>query len=148
MFRNNSGIGSGEVIYSGGIIAKGLSGAGLLFFGIALLVFTMLLPSSWIKSREGVANIVAFISVLMGFSLLLWSVASVKNLRLQLLEKRTLQIAKNHKGILTPTQLAIEANINVSKANELLKDFQQKGVAEIFANEAGAVSYKFYDLIS
>ena len=148
MIKSETGIGSNEVLSSGGIIAKAVAGGGALFTGLVVFFLIAILPESWLASKAIIFQSFSILLFVLGLALIIWAIVSLKSLKQQILEKRTLQIASKNKGVLTAAQLAIEAKINVSTADELLRKMQLKGVAEIAANEKGAVCFKFYDLMT
>ena len=140
-------IGTQEVLSSSGVIAKAVAGGGAIFLGILIFIVIAILPESWVESKVVLFNSISVILMIGGTILVFWSVASLRKLKEQILEKRTLQIASKYKGILTASQLAIEAKINLSAADALLRGLQLKGFAEIDANEQGAICFKFHDLM-
>lgn len=148
MLKNHSNIGTNEILSSSGIIAKAVAGGGMLFIGLCLFILNVVLPESWLVSKHYIISTSSIVLLFAGLSLIIWSIVSLRILKTQILEKKTLQIASRHKGVLTAAQLAIDAKINVSNADQLLRKLQMKGVAEIDANEKGAVCFKFYDLMT
>lgn len=146
MFKSQT-IGTQEVLSSSGVIAKAVAGGGAIFLGILIFIVIAILPESWVESKVVLFNSISVILMIGGTILVFWSVASLRKLKEQILEKRTLQIASKYKGILTASQLAIEAKINLSAADALLRGLQLKGFAEIDANEQGAMCFKFHDLM-
>lgn len=146
MFKGQT-IGTQEVLSSSGVIAKAVAGGGAIFLGILIFIVIAILPESWVESKVVLFNSISVILMIGGTILVFWSVASLRKLKEQILEKRTLQIASKYKGILTASQLAIEAKINLSAADALLRGLQLKGFAEIDANEQGAMCFKFHDLM-
>lgn len=146
MFKGQT-IGTQEVLSSSGVIAKAVAGGGAIFLGILIFIVIAILPESWVESKVVLFNSISVILMIGGTILVFWSVASLRKLKEQILEKRTLQIASKYKGILTASQLAIEAKINLSAADALLRGLQLKGFAEIDANEQGAICFKFHDLM-
>ena len=135
------------MLSSSGVIAKAVAGGGAIFLGILIFIVIAILPESWVESKVVLFNSISVILMIGGTILVFWSVASLRKLKEQILEKRTLQIASKYKGILTASQLAIEAKINLSAADALLRGLQLKGFAEIDANEQGAICFKFHDLM-
>jgi len=148
MLKNKSGIGLNEVLSSGGIIVKAMIGGALMSAAFGIFILQMVFPSSWFTSQSNWLNGLLIFIVVVGLALILWSIVSLKNLKYSLLEKRVLKIAERNNGILTATKLAIEAKIDVGFADKLLRKLQLKGIAEIDANERGAVCFKFYDLMT
>lgn len=146
MFKSQT-IGTQEVLSSSGVIAKAVAGGGAIFLGILIFIVIAILPESWVESKVVLFNSISVILMIGGTILVFWSVASLRKLKEQILEKRTLQITSKYKGILTASQLAIEAKINLSAADALLRGLQLKGFAEIDANEQGAMCFKFHDLM-
>lgn len=146
MFKGQT-IGTQEVLSSSGVIAKAVAGGGAIFLGILIFIVIAILPESWVESKVVLFNSISVILMIGGTILVFWSVASLRKLKEQILEKRTLQITSKYKGILTASQLAIEAKINLSAADALLRGLQLKGFAEIDANEQGAMCFKFHDLM-
>ncbi|MFY0672861.1 MAG: hypothetical protein JXQ87_05630 [Bacteroidia bacterium] len=147
MFKNQSSIGTNEVLSSSGIIAKAVAGGGALFTGIAIFLLMAILPESWVENKIMLFNTISVILMVAGTFMVIWSVVSLRKLKANLLEKKTLQIASKYHGVLTAAQLALEAKVNVSTADALLRKLQLKGIAEIDANEKGAICFKFHDLM-
>ena len=149
MFKATRDISTGDVVSSTGIVAKAAFGGFLLIGGIVFLLIARFAPSviSGISIGFIWKSLFGYIPVAMGVISLVWAFASLKKLRAGLAEKRTLRIASEFNGILTATKLSLKTGMSVSKATEVLQRMQMKGLAEVDANEEGAVCYKFYDLM-
>lgn len=149
MFRTIREVSSDDLVSSSSILIKAvlggffLIGGGILFL---ILVFAPALFSSWTVSGA-VQFFFGILPVLIGLALVVWSYTSLKKLRAGLLEKKVLRIAGASQGILTVAKLALQAGIPVSKATDILNAMQSRGLAEVGANQDGAVCYRFYDLM-
>lgn len=59
------------------------------------------------------------------------------------LEHAALTAAKNNGGHVTPTELALAAEVSVDDAKKILEDFVSKGIAEVRAKKNGVIAYVF-----
>lgn len=148
MLKYFKNIGFNEIVSSGSLLAKAVAGALLVCLGGAIMLVLLFLPQSWLGSNAGIFSFAALLALLLGIAFILWAARSLKKLQNNLLEKKTLQIAKKNGGILTVAQLALQLSVSTSIAEKLLKQMQHRGVAEVGANENGAVCFKFYDLMT
>ncbi|GHV70811.1 hypothetical protein AGMMS49928_20030 [Spirochaetia bacterium] len=62
-------------------------------------------------------------------------------------ERTILRLAKQNKGILTATELALEANISVDEAKKNLDSLVSKGIAELRVRSTGSLVYAIPDLL-
>ncbi|MDR2630728.1 MAG: TM2 domain-containing protein [Spirochaetaceae bacterium] len=62
-------------------------------------------------------------------------------------ERVILKLAKQHKGILTPTEVALEANISIEEAKKDLEALVSKGFAEIRVRKSGTIVYTLPELM-
>ena len=115
-------------------------------FFLVVLGFVPTLIDSW-SVGLGAKLVFGVLPTVLGIGLIIWSFVSLRKLRASLLEKRVLRIAGTQAGVLTAAPLAVEAKIPVSRATEVLRNMQSRGLAEVSANQDGAVCYKFYDLM-
>lgn len=149
MFRTLREVSSGDVVSSSSIILKAVFG-GFFFLGgcffLLIFGFAPAIVDSWTVGI-GAKLIFGVMPTLLGVALIVWSFMSLRKLRASLLEKKVLRIAGSQSGILTAARLAVEAKIPVSRATEVLRNMQSRGLAEVSANQDGAVCYKFYDLM-
>ena len=108
MLKYFKNIGFNEIVSSGSLLAKAVAGALLVCLGGAIMLALLFLPQSWFGSNAGVFSFAALLSLITGIAFILWAARSLKMLQEYLLQKKTLQIAKNNGGVLTVTQLAIQ----------------------------------------
>ena len=59
------------------------------------------------------------------------------------LERQTLAAARARNGVLTPTDVSIDAECELDKAKQLLEDLVQRGHAEIRSTRDGDLVYAF-----
>ncbi|MDR2069135.1 MAG: NINE protein [Spirochaetaceae bacterium] len=62
-------------------------------------------------------------------------------------ERIILKLAKQNKGILTPTEVALEANIPIEEAKKYLEALVSKGFAEIRVRKSGTIVYTLPELM-
>jgi TM2 domain-containing membrane protein YozV/predicted transcriptional regulator len=62
-------------------------------------------------------------------------------------ERIILKVAKRNKGILTPSEVALEANIPIEEAKKTLDALVSKGFAEIRVRRSGALVYTLPELM-
>ena len=62
-------------------------------------------------------------------------------------ESLVLKTAMELRGVISPVELALKANIPIEKADKLLQEMQYKGFAEVKVNEKGALYYEFQNLL-
>jgi TM2 domain-containing membrane protein YozV len=62
-------------------------------------------------------------------------------------DRFVLQAAYAHAGVLTPTDLAMEAQFSLGEAKEALEALHRQGVCEVEVDEGGIVRYSFPDLM-
>ncbi|MFP3088747.1 TM2 domain-containing protein [Treponema sp. TIM-1] len=62
-------------------------------------------------------------------------------------ERVILKLAKQNKGILTPTEVALEANISIEEAKKHLETLVSKGFAEIRVRKSGTIVYTLPELM-
>lgn len=149
MFRTIREVSSDDVISSSSVLLKAILGGFFLIGGgilFCILVFAPALISSWEVSGT-VQFIFGVLPMLIGTALVVWSFRSLKKLRASLLEKKVLRAAKSNRGVITAAKLSLQAGIPVSKATEILNAMQSRGLAEIDANQDGAVCYRFHQLM-
>jgi hypothetical protein len=58
-------------------------------------------------------------------------------------EKQLLRLAKKNKGILSPSEVALESDISIDQAKRELEALVSKGIAEIRVRSSGAIVYTF-----
>jgi TM2 domain-containing membrane protein YozV/predicted transcriptional regulator len=63
------------------------------------------------------------------------------------IERIILRVAKQNKGILTASEVALEANISIEEAKKYLDTLVNKGFAELRVRQTGALVYTIPDLI-
>ncbi|QQO08593.1 NINE protein [Breznakiella homolactica] len=56
-------------------------------------------------------------------------------------ERTILRIAKRNKGIITPSEIALEADISIDEAKRDLEALVNKGIAEIRVRQSGTIVY-------
>ncbi|MDR2759208.1 MAG: hypothetical protein LBB78_07505, partial [Spirochaetaceae bacterium] len=62
-------------------------------------------------------------------------------------ERVILKLAKQNKGILTPTEVALEANVSIEEAKKHLETLVSKGFAEIRVRKSGTIVYTLPELM-
>ncbi len=62
-------------------------------------------------------------------------------------EKEILQIAKENRGKITPTLIALHSSLSLEKAEKLLEDIAKKGYASMQVTEDGRVEYEFPEFL-
>jgi TM2 domain-containing membrane protein YozV/predicted transcriptional regulator len=62
-------------------------------------------------------------------------------------ERVILKLAKQNKGLLTPMEVALEANIPIEEAKKHLEALVSKGFAEIRVRKSGAIVYTLPELM-
>lgn len=135
-----------EIISSSGLLAKAIAGGVLVFFGMVIMFALVFLPQSWIGSKSDFFSLIALLSLVLGNVFLLWAARSLRQLQNNLLEMKTLKIAKSNGGILTIDDLVLKMSVSTSVAEKLLKQMHYNGLAEIGTNENGVLRFKFSDL--
>jgi TM2 domain-containing membrane protein YozV len=58
-----------------------------------------------------------------------------------------LRTAKDHGGYTTATEIALEANVSVDEAKQLLDDLVSKGIAEVRVKKNGVLAYVFPEFL-
>ena len=64
------------------------------------------------------------------------------------IERTILRVAKDNKGLLTATEVALAANISVEEAKKDLDAMVSKGFAELRVRQSGALVYTIPDLMN
>jgi len=64
------------------------------------------------------------------------------------LEHRALRLAKQNDGFVTPSQLALDANIAADNAKAILDDLSIRGYADVRIRRNGLVAYVFPDFLT
>lgn len=141
-------ISSSDVVGSASVLAKAIAGGISLGLGVLFLLFQLVIPQEWVDVPFSLTILLGGVPLVIGLVLLVWAIFSMKKLRAQLIEKKTLRIAAKNNGVLTAGQLAISASISPHRADEILRNMQLRGIAEIDSNESGAICFKFYDLMA
>lgn len=149
MFKATKDISTGDVVSSTGIVFKAGVGGFLFIGGFVFLLIAHFAPSIISGFSIGILwkSLFGYLPIVFGIASLAWSFVSLKKLRMGLAEKKTLRIVGEMGGVVTAAKLALKSGMSVSKATEVLQRLQLKGLAEVDANEEGAVCYKFYDLM-
>ena len=62
-------------------------------------------------------------------------------------ERVILRLAKQNQGILTPTEVALEANISIEEAKKNLETLVSKGFAEIRVRKSGTIVYTLPEMM-
>jgi hypothetical protein len=62
-------------------------------------------------------------------------------------ERIILKSAKANRGVVTPSQLALEGNMPMEEAKEYLEDFVRKGFSEIRVRRNGSIAYVFPEFL-
>jgi TM2 domain-containing membrane protein YozV len=62
-------------------------------------------------------------------------------------ERTILKLAKTNKGILTPAEVALGANIPIEEAKKRLEEMVSKGFAEIRVRKSGALVYTIPEML-
>jgi predicted transcriptional regulator len=62
-------------------------------------------------------------------------------------ERVILRLAKKNRGILTPTEVALEANISIEEAKKNLETLVSKGFAEIRVRKSGTIVYTLPEMM-
>ena len=68
-----------------------------------------------------------------------------KNVRPDSIEKVILRTAKSNKGIATPSEVALEADINLEEAKKNLELLVSRGFADVRVTKSGSIVYVFPD---
>jgi hypothetical protein len=71
---------------------------------------------------------------------------SLENGRRDSLEKTVLQIAKNHRGVVTPAKVVLESDLQLDEAEKVLQGLAARGYAEMRVKDNGTIDYRFPDL--
>lgn len=61
-------------------------------------------------------------------------------------EKVALRVAKNNRGIVTPSLVALESNVSLEEADRTLQSLAGRGYAEMRVRDSGVIEYAFPDL--
>ena len=85
-------------------------------------------PQSWRNVNDGQARI-------------------VKEGPKESLERTILKLAKENKGILTVSEVALSANITIDEAKKYLEIMVSKGIAELRVRKTGALVYVMPDIM-
>lgn len=62
-------------------------------------------------------------------------------------ERVILRLAKQNRGILTPTEVALEANVSIEEAKKSLETLVSKGFAEIRVRKSGTIVYTLPEMM-
>jgi hypothetical protein len=62
-------------------------------------------------------------------------------------QKTVLRIAKENKGIVTPTLVAMNSDLSIEQADLLLQSITKKGFADMQIRESGKIEYEFREFI-
>ncbi len=62
------------------------------------------------------------------------------------MEKTVLQIAKNHRGVVTPAIVVLESDLQLEEAERVLQGLSARGYAEMRIKDNGTIDYRFPDL--
>lgn len=62
-------------------------------------------------------------------------------------ERLILKAAQKHKGVVTPTMIAVESDLTISQAEEILEDLARRGYASLELRDSGGIEYRFPDLL-
>ncbi len=62
-------------------------------------------------------------------------------------EKKILRIAYNNKGKITPALIALETELSLNRAEEILNDMAKKGHVYVSVMEEGRIEYSFPDFL-
>lgn len=62
-------------------------------------------------------------------------------------ERLILKSAQKHKGVITPTMIAVESDLTIAQAEEILEDLARRGYASLEVRDTGGIEYRFPDLI-
>ena len=63
------------------------------------------------------------------------------------LERTILKLAKENKGILTVSEVALAANISIDESKKYLENLVSKGIAELRVRKTGALVYVMPDIM-
>jgi hypothetical protein len=63
------------------------------------------------------------------------------------LERRLLQFARNHNGVVTVSQLAAESPLSTAEARQALEELELQGVCHSSPSSAGGIFYRFPDFL-
>ena len=148
MAKSFDGIGFNEILSSGGIMLKFFGGTFFFGTGLPVLLLTNALDDLDADFKFSFWLFYSITSIALGVYLIIRSLVSFYRLRESVIEKRLLKVVEQFNGIITAGQLANHTRINLNKADKLLRKYQLKGIAEIDANEKGAICFKFHDLMT
>jgi hypothetical protein len=62
-------------------------------------------------------------------------------------QKTVLRIAKENKGIVTPAMVAMNSELSIEQADELLQDITKKGFADMRVRDSGKIEYEFLEFL-
>lgn len=62
-------------------------------------------------------------------------------------EKSILKVARKNKGIVTPGEIALESDVSMDQAKELLEKLVSKGYAEMKIKQTGVIVYCFPEFL-
>jgi hypothetical protein len=62
-------------------------------------------------------------------------------------EKQVLQAARDERGIITPTVVALKTDLSIHDAEQMLEDMARKGHALMRVTESGRVEYEFPEFL-
>ena len=71
----------------------------------------------------------------------------IKDVPKESLERIILKLAKESKGILTMSEVALAANISMDEAKRYLENLVSKGIAEIRVRKTGSIVYVMPDIM-
>lgn len=74
------------------------------------------------------------------------AVAAQKKAERALQEKQVLRLAQEKGGRLTVAEIVAETNIDIDAADELMREFVVKGMADMKTSDSGLLSYEFFEL--
>ena len=62
-------------------------------------------------------------------------------------EKQVLQAARDEKGIVTPTVVALKTELSIQEAEKMLEEMARKGYALMRVTESGRLEYEFPEFV-
>jgi hypothetical protein len=62
-------------------------------------------------------------------------------------QKTVLRIAKENKGIVTPTLVAMNSDLSIEQADQFLQSLTKKGFADMRVRDSGKIEYEFLEFL-
>lgn len=66
----------------------------------------------------------------------------------EVMERTVMTLAKQHSGMLTASELAMDTPLSITQAQKVLEGYAEQGVVELMISDSGAKVYRFREFLS